>query len=118
MLSALLNKTFPSFLVGERCDVLVDLCSSHPCDNAVDCTPVPNDFTCTCLPGFSGKFDLTIMMIIRILFICLFVYLKKKKKKLFVCQFVCLFIYLFIFFPFVYLFIFLFICLFIMVLTF
>ena len=33
----------------------MDSCSSSPCKNDAPCTNIPDDFSCACTPGWSGK---------------------------------------------------------------
>ncbi|CAG5134720.1 unnamed protein product, partial [Candidula unifasciata] len=36
------------------CNTSYDLCSSHPCVHAQSCQSSPGQFTCHCMPGFTG----------------------------------------------------------------
>lgn len=41
-------------LPGKLCQ-WTDACLSHPCANGSTCTTVANQFSCKCLPGFTGQ---------------------------------------------------------------
>lgn len=42
---------------GQRCDELVDYCSSSPCINGGTCISLIGSFKCLCIPGFTGQFS-------------------------------------------------------------
>lgn len=40
---------------GNQCDIDIDECLSHPCQNNATCENRVNTFFCNCLPGFTGR---------------------------------------------------------------
>ena len=36
--------------------IVINECDSNPCSNGATCNDLPNGFTCTCRPGYTGKF--------------------------------------------------------------
>lgn len=40
---------------GERCEVNIDDCKSHTCQNGATCIDGVENYTCQCAQGFTGK---------------------------------------------------------------
>uniref|UniRef100_A0A3P8UNW3 Sushi, nidogen and EGF-like domain-containing protein 1 n=1 Tax=Cynoglossus semilaevis TaxID=244447 RepID=A0A3P8UNW3_CYNSE len=40
---------------GRRCQINIDECASHPCQNGGSCTDLINSFSCECPPGYTGS---------------------------------------------------------------
>lgn len=40
---------------GEFCDININDCSGHPCENGGICTDLIDGFSCTCDLGYTGK---------------------------------------------------------------
>lgn len=41
---------------GTSCLTETDECSSNPCSNNATCIDAYNSYTCTCQPGYTGKY--------------------------------------------------------------
>lgn len=40
---------------GEKCETLIDICSTKPCLNSVGCSSSNGTLNCTCMSGFYGR---------------------------------------------------------------
>ena len=50
------DKLFTYFFAGVNCEVNIDECESNTCQNNATCVDGINNFTCSCQPGFTGRF--------------------------------------------------------------
>lgn len=42
--------------MGPNCEIDIDECASNPCSKGSTCIDLINNFTCSCIPGMTGRF--------------------------------------------------------------
>lgn len=72
--------TCPSGFHGERCEVNIDDCVRHRCQNNATCVDGVQTYSCKCTPGYMGKILLNVQKWVRIQSQYVFILILEKSK--------------------------------------